>query len=184
MMKRTKRKTGRWGALLLSLLLVVSVLAGCGDSTGSSTSSQVESSSAVSQPEESSAVDSQSQVSSSSEEESSALKPEPREGEASQEESQVKEITLKVVHGDGSEKEFPLSTTADTLGEALEAEGLIAGEESSYGLFITTVDGETADDANQEWWCLTKGGEVWNYGADSTQISDGDTYELTLTVGY
>ncbi len=63
-----------------------------------------------------------------------------------------------MVHGDGSEKEFPVSTTAETLGEALEAEGLIAGEESSYGLFVTTVDGETVDDANQEWWNLTKGG--------------------------
>ncbi len=63
-----------------------------------------------------------------------------------------------MVHGDGSEKEFPVSTTAETLGEALEAEGLIAGEESSYGLFVTTVDGETVDDGNQEWWCLTKGG--------------------------
>ena len=52
------------------------------------------------------------------------------------------------------------------------AEGLVEGEESSYGLFITTVDGETADDSNQEWWCLTKGGEMWNYGADSTELSE------------
>ena len=44
--------------------------------------------------------------------------------------------------------------------------------------------GETVDDANQEWWCLTKGGEMWNYGADATELSDGDTYELTFTVGY
>ena len=43
---------------------------------------------------------------------------------------------------------------------------------------------ETVDDANQEWWCLTKGGEMWNYGADATELSDGDTYELTFTVGY
>ena len=89
-----------------------------------------------------------------------------------------------MVHGDGSEKEFSLSTSAGTLGEALEAEGLIEGEDSSYGLFITAVDGEAADDSNQEWWCLTKGGEVWNYGADATEISDGDVFELTLTVGY
>ena len=46
------------------------------------------------------------------------------------------------------------------------------------------VDGETVDDANQEWWCLTKGGEMWNYGAYATELSNGDTYELTFTVGY
>ena len=100
------------------------------------------------------------------------------------EEAEVKEITLKVVHGDGSEKEFPISTQATMLGEALEAEGLISGEESSYGLFVTTVDGETADGSKQEWWCLTKGGEMCNTGVDSTEIASGDTYELTLTVGY
>ena len=105
-------------------------------------------------------------------------------GESAVSQAAVKEITVKVVHGDGSEKEFPISTEAETLGDALMAEGLVEGEESSYGLFITTVDGETADDSNQEWWCLTKGGEMWNYGADSTELSDGDTYELTLTVGY
>ena len=54
------------------------------------------------------------------------------------------DITLKVVHGDGTEKEFPITTTAATLGDALVAEGLVEGEESSYGLFITTVDGEQA----------------------------------------
>ena len=136
--------------------------------------------------EESSAEESTAEESS----ETSQLKPEPRtteesgEEDASQADAETKEITLKVVHGDGSEKEFPISTTAETLGEALEAEGLIAGEESSFGLFVTTVDGETVDDANQEWWCLTKGGEMATTGVDSTEISDGDVYELTFTVGY
>ena len=67
---------------------------------------------------------------------------------------------------------------------ALEQAALIAGEEGEYGLFVKTVDGVTANDANQEWWCLTKGGEMWNYGADATELSNGDTYELTFTVGY
>lgn len=167
----------RGAALLLSLALVLTMLAGCSNGGNSSTSQSSESSSSiVSQVEESS--------------ETSQLKPEPRtteesgEEDASQVDAETKEITLKVVHGDGSEKEFPISTTAETLGEALEAEGLIAGEESSFGLFVTTVDGETVDDANQEWWCLTKGGEMATTGVDSTEISDGDVYELTFTVGY
>ena len=183
-MKHTKNLLGRWGALLLSLLLVVSVLAGCGDAS----SSQEESSTVSSQMEESSSEVSQT---SSEQSETSALKPEFRtadeestSSETGSQDAEATEITVKVIHGDGSEKEFPISTTAENLGDALVEEGLVEGEESSYGLFITTVDGETADDSNQEWWCLTKGGEMWNYGADSTEISDGDTFELTLTVGY
>ena len=74
--------------------------------------------------------------------------------------------------------------TAENLREALEQEKLAEGEESSFGLFVKTVDGETVDDGNQEWWCLTKGGEMWNYGVDDTKIADGDAFEFTFTEGY
>lgn len=123
-------------ALLLGLLLVMGIFAGCGDSPAS-----------------------------------------PASGGA-------KEITLQVVHGDGSTKDFSISTDKGNLREALEQEGLVEGEESEFGLFVKTVDGETADDANQEWWCLTKGGEMWTEGVDSTELADGDAFEFTLTVGY
>lgn len=96
----------------------------------------------------------------------------------------TKTITVTVVHGDGSSKEFTVKTDKEMLGEALVDEELVAGEIGPYGLFVQTVDGETADDANQEWWCLTKGGESVETGADSTPVEDGATYEWTLTVGY
>ncbi len=96
----------------------------------------------------------------------------------------AKNITVKVVHKDGSEKEFAIAAEGETLREALEQEKLVEGEESEYGLFVKTVDGETVDDGNQEWWCLTKGGEQVNTGVDGVKIADGDVYELTLTVGY
>ena len=76
------------------------------------------------------------------------------------------------------------ATAVEYLRGALEQEALIAGEESDYGLFVKTVDGVTADDANQEWWCFTKGGEMLETGVDSTPIADGDTFEITLTQGY
>lgn len=93
-------------------------------------------------------------------------------------------VTVTVVHGDGSSKDFTVKTDKEMLGEALTDEKLVDGEEGPYGLFIKTVDGETADDAEQEWWCLTKGGESVNTGVDSTPVEDGATYELTLTVGW
>lgn len=95
-----------------------------------------------------------------------------------------KNITIEVVHGDGSRRSFSYDTDHEYLGEVLMEEGLVDGEEGAYGLFITTVDGETADDANQEWWCLTKDRGQLNTSADQTPIADGEHYELTLTIGY
>lgn len=95
-----------------------------------------------------------------------------------------KTIAVQVVHGDGSTKDFDISTDAETLRDALEPEGLISGTESEYGLYILTVDGETADESLQQWWCITKDGEMLETGADSTMIADGEHYEFTLTTGW
>ena len=96
-----------------------------------------------------------------------------------------KTITVEVVHGDGSEKSFTISTDSENLRGALEQEdGLVIGDESEYGLFVTTVDGETADSANEEWWCFSKNGEALMTGVEDTMIADGEQYEITLTVGY
>ena len=95
-----------------------------------------------------------------------------------------KAITVEVVHGDGSQKEFAIRTDSENLRGALEQEGLVEGEESEYGLYVLTVDGETADESAEQWWCFTKGGEMLNTGVDDTLIADGETYEITLTEGY
>ena len=95
-----------------------------------------------------------------------------------------KAIVLTVVHGDGSSKDFPIRTDAEFLRGALEQEGLIAGSESEWGLYVLTVDGETADEAKEQWWCLTKDGEMSMTGVDDTAIADGEHYEFILTTGW
>ena len=80
--------------------------------------------------------------------------------------------------------EFHISTDAEFLRGALEEQKLIQGEESQYGLFVTTVNGVTADESQQQWWCFTKGGEALMTGVDSTPIANGDAFEITLTTGY
>ena len=96
-----------------------------------------------------------------------------------------KNITLEVIHGDGSEMTVPISTDAENLRSALEqVEGLIDGEDGPYGLMVYTVDEETADwDRDQSWWCLTKDGEMLDTGVDATMIEDGGHYEFTYTIG-
>lgn len=104
------------------------------------------------------------------------MKPAASEGE--------KHITVTFIHGDQTENVFEFDTDAKYLGEVLESENLVDGESGEYGLFITTVDEETADDSKQQWWCITKGGEQVNTSADQTPVSDGDAFELTLKEGY
>lgn len=95
-----------------------------------------------------------------------------------------KKITVTVVHKSGDTKAFTYETEKEFLGEVLTDAKLVEGEDGPYGMFITTVDKETVDEGNQEWWCLTKGGAQVNTSADQTPIADGDAYEITLTVGY
>ena len=82
------------------------------------------------------------------------------------------------------QKEFQILSAAEYLGDALVAEGLVKGTTGDYGLYIDTVDNETADKSKEEWWCITKGGQAVMTGISTTPFADGDTFELTLTVGY
>ena len=95
-----------------------------------------------------------------------------------------KHIDGAVIHAYGSTKYFSIDTDSENLRVALEQENLIEGEDSSYGLYVTTVDGESADDSQQQWWCFTKDGEMLPTGVDDTMIQDGDHYEITFTTGW
>lgn len=95
-----------------------------------------------------------------------------------------KTITVEVVHKDGTEAEFSYTTDKEFLGELLLEEGLISGDQGQYGLFITTVDGETADFAvDSGWWQLLSDGEKTTVGIDSQPITDGAVYTLAYTIG-
>lgn len=96
----------------------------------------------------------------------------------------TKEIDVIVIHADQTENTFTYQTDAEYLGDVLLENGLAEGETGAYGLFITTVDGETSDESRQQWWCITKDGEQVNVGADALPIADGDQFELTLMEGY
>lgn len=95
-----------------------------------------------------------------------------------------KQITITVVHGDGTSREFSYATDEEYLGPVLLANGLVVGEEGPYGLVISAVDGETASwEENQSYWALFVGEDYATTGADTTPVYDGSTFSLVYTIG-
>lgn len=91
-----------------------------------------------------------------------------------------KTITVTVVYAEGNSKDFTINTNEDYLRGALEQEKLISGTESEWGLYVTTVDGMTADEANRQYWALYIGDEYASTGVDTTPVNDGDSFRLVL----
>ena len=95
-----------------------------------------------------------------------------------------KEITVNIDHLNGDDTSYTIVTDAEYLRGALEQEDLIEGTESEYGLYVLTVDGETADESKQEWWGYSVNGAFAELGVDSQPVADGDVYDFVLNVGW
>ncbi|MCM1065208.1 MAG: DUF4430 domain-containing protein [Eubacterium sp.] len=86
-----------------------------------------------------------------------------------------------VVDKDGSETPFEIHTDKDTVGAALLEVGLIAGDESEYGLYVKTVNGITADyDKDGVYWAFYINGEYASTGVDATAVTEGDSYSFKV----
>lgn len=84
---------------------------------------------------------------------------------------------FNVVDPDGKESSFEIHTDEKTVGAALLSLGLIAGEDSEFGLYVKTVNGVTLDyAADGSYWALYVDGEYASTGVDSTDITAGATY--------
>ncbi|MCF0260256.1 MAG: DUF4430 domain-containing protein, partial [Erysipelotrichaceae bacterium] len=61
-------------------------------------------------------------------------------------------------------------------------EGLIQGEKTSSGMFVTEADGEKAVwDQDKAYWCLYINNERSNTGVDATPLEDGAVYTWKYT---
>lgn len=95
----------------------------------------------------------------------------------------AKAYTVSVTHADGTVKDFSYRTDEEFLGAALQAEGLIQGTVGEFGLYVDTVDGETADYSKDgSYWALYEGEEYAMQGIDQTPVTDGGVYKLVYTV--
>ncbi|MBE5785018.1 MAG: DUF4430 domain-containing protein [Clostridiales bacterium] len=88
-------------------------------------------------------------------------------------------FALEITGKDGETIAVTVNTDAKTVGEALLAVELIAGEESEYGLYVTTVNGETLSwEEDALYWAFYIDGEYATTGVDMTDVTAGASYAL------
>lgn len=96
-----------------------------------------------------------------------------------------KKITVNVINAEANyKKEHVYTTEADSLGDALDAEGLIEYDKSEMGRFVHTIDNIKADSDKQQWWSVVVNGKDAETGIDDIMIKDGDNIELVLKTGW
>ena len=80
---------------------------------------------------------------------------------------------------EGKQSFFEIHTDEETVGAALVALELIAGDPGDYGLYVKTVNGITLDwDTHGKYWALYIGDEYSLTGVDSVEITAGTTYTM------
>ena len=74
-----------------------------------------------------------------------------------------------------------IHTDEETVGAALAALNIVAGEDSDFGLYVKTANNVTADyDTDGKYWAFYIDDEYAMTGVDSTEIQEGSTYSLKV----
>ena len=88
-------------------------------------------------------------------------------------------FTVEVAQLDGTSITFTVNTDKATVGEALLELGIVAGDDTEYGLYVKTVNGVTLDyDTDGAYWAFYINGEYAMTGVDATSIEAGASYTL------
>ena len=91
-----------------------------------------------------------------------------------------KQVTIVIVHKDGTEKKLEYGTDLEYLAELLLEKELVTGYASEeYGFTIESVDGVTADwAADSAYWALYEGDAYATTSAAGIVLTDGGVYKL------
>ena len=93
-------------------------------------------------------------------------------------------FALVIKQLDGSSISATINTDAETVGEALEALGVLKGEEGPYGIYIKEVNGVTAVyEEDGTYWGFYIDGEYAMTGADVTPVTAGAEYTFAVEKG-
>ena len=95
-------------------------------------------------------------------------------------EAGTKNVTVVIVHKDGTQKELNFTTDHENLAALLLEKELVTGYESEeFGFTIESVDGVTADWAvDGAYWALYEGEEYATTSAAGILLTDGGVYKL------
>lgn len=109
-----------------------------------------------------------------------ALKPKAQQG--------TKAVTLEVTSAEGAKETYSIKTDAQFLQEVLDElkeQGFsYGGSDSGMGFMIDTVNGETANFAeNGSYWGIFVNGDYGMLGIAEQPVADGDTFGLAYTIG-
>ena len=91
-----------------------------------------------------------------------------------------KQVSVVIVHKDGTEKTLEYATDLEFLSELLLEKELVTGYESEeFGFTIEGVDGVVADWATDgAYWALYEGEEYATTSAAGIVLTDGGVYKL------
>lgn len=98
----------------------------------------------------------------------------------------AKTVTIAVVDNNKQETEYTVHTDAETLKQVMdEVDGLTySGDDSDYGLMISTVNGVKADfNADGAYWAFYVNNEYCNYGIEEQPVNDKDEFKIEYTTG-
>jgi len=95
-----------------------------------------------------------------------------------------KSVTVEVVDDKGDIKAYGEKTDAEFLKEVMDeisktTDFSYEGTDSEYGLYITAINGITADyNTDGAYWAIYVNDEYGMYGADQQPVADGDKYSF------
>ncbi|MBR4163702.1 MAG: DUF4430 domain-containing protein [Solobacterium sp.] len=95
-----------------------------------------------------------------------------------------KSVTVEVVDDKGDIKAYGEKTDAEFLKEVMDeisktTDFSYEGTDSEYGLYITAINGITADyNSDGAYWAIYVNDEYGMYGADQQPVADGDKYSF------
>lgn len=173
-------------SILLSAILVAASLTACGKDNSSVETSVSEVVESIEASVEASVEEAVEEAEASVEEANEEVEAEAaseskvfEEGELGEGETQ---FTFVVADIDGNEKTFTINTNETTVGAALVNIGIIAGDDSEYGLYVKSVNGVTADwDVDQTYWAFYINDEYAMTGVDATEVVAGSTYKFAIS---